>query len=56
MTLGLYIAKVKQHDKDIAEIKNRQNSTDSVLQNINNTLTALDTKMQLLLDDRIKTK
>ena len=54
MTLGLYIAKVKQHDKDIEEIKKRQTSTDTLLQSMNQTLTSLDTKMSLLLNDRIK--
>ena len=54
MTIGLYISKIKQHDVEIKEIKERQNNTDSLLQNINNALSSLNTKMDLVLNDKIK--
>lgn len=54
MTIGLYVAKIKQHDAEIKEIKEKQVCVDSLLQSINNTLTSLDTKVDLLINDKIK--
>lgn len=53
---GLYIGKIKQHDQELKEIKERQNSTDRALDSINNLLNRLDTKVDLLINDKIKTK
>ena len=56
MSLGIYIAKVKQHDKDISEIKSKQQTLDTLLQSINNNLTELNTKVGFLLEEhKIKT-
>ena len=52
--LGVYITKIKQHDKEISEIKKRQESIDGLLMSINNTLTELSTKVDLLISDKIK--
>ena len=52
--LGVYITKIKQHDKEIGEIKKRQESIDGLLMSINNTLTELSTKVDLLIQDKIK--
>lgn len=58
MTLGIYIAKLKQHEKDIEELKRGQNEVENTLntavQSINNTLIDLNTKMNLLLSGKIK--
>ncbi len=53
---GLYIGKIKQHDQELKEIKERQNTTDRALDSINNLLNRLDTKVDLLINDKIKTK
>lgn len=54
MTVGLYLSKIKQHDVEIRELKEKQNNTDSILQNINNALSSLNTKMDLVINDKIK--
>lgn len=54
MTVGLYVSKIKQHDVEIREIKEKQSSTESVLQSISKSLVSLDTKVDLLLNDKIK--
>lgn len=54
MTVGLYVSKIKQHDVEIREIKEKQLSTESVLQSISKSLVSLDTKVDLLLNDKIK--
>lgn len=51
--IGIYTQKIKQHEIEINELKNRQASTDTILQSINNTLTSLDTKVDLLLQGKI---
>ena len=52
--VGVYVTKIKQHDKDIDSIKTRQESIDKLLMSINNTLTELSTKVDLLISDKIK--
>ena len=52
--IGVYVTKIKQHDKEIESIKNRQESIDKLLMSINNTLTELSTKVDLLIQDKIK--
>lgn len=52
--IGIYTNKIKQHDKEIEEIKARQNSTEDLLKSIDKTLTSLNTKVDLLLTGKIK--
>ena len=52
--IGVYVSKIKQHDKELEDIKKRQDNIDAVLMSINNNLTALSTKVDLLISDRIK--
>lgn len=54
MTVGLYVSKIRQHDVEIKELKGKQSNTDSILQNINNSLSSLNTKMDLVINDKIK--
>ena len=51
--IGIYTQKIKQHDREIKELKAKQASTETILQSINNTLTSLDTKVDLLLKGKI---
>lgn len=51
--LGMYLSKIKQHDVEIKELKEKQNSNETVLQSINNTLASLNTKVDLLLKGKI---
>lgn len=51
--IGIYTAKIKQHDKEIEEIKTRQDSTEKLLQSIDKTLTSLNTKVDLLLTGKL---
>lgn len=62
--IGIYTQKIKQHDIDLKNIKEqhekdvlaltqRQNSTDTILQSINNTLASLDAKVDLLIKGKI---
>ena len=52
--VGVYVTKIKQHDKELEEIKNKQDCIDKLLISINKTLAELNTKVQLLIDDKIK--
>lgn len=54
--VGVYTQKIKQHDKDIAEIKSRQDTTEHLLKSIDNNLASLNTKVDLLLNGKIKTQ
>lgn len=51
--LGMYLSKIKQHDVEIKELKEKQSSNETILQSINNTLASLDTKVDLLLKGKI---
>lgn len=53
MTLGMYTTKIKQHDKEIEELKAKQNNTETLLQAINTQLVELNTKMSLLIRGKI---
>lgn len=53
--VGTYTQKIKQHDKDIEDIKNRQDTTEKLLKSIDNNLASLNTKVDLLLNGKIKT-
>lgn len=52
--IGIYTNKIKQHDKEIEDIKLRQNSTEDLLKSIDKTLTSLNTKVDLLLTGKLK--
>lgn len=52
--IGIYTNKIRQHDKEIEEIKLRQNSTEDLLKSIDKTLTSLNTKVDLLLTGKLK--
>lgn len=52
--IGIYSNKIKQHDKEIEDIKTRQNSTEELLKSIDKTLTSLNTKVDLFLTGKIK--
>lgn len=54
ITLGLYSGKITQHDKDIMSLQEKQTSQQVVLQNISSSLASLNTKVDLLIDDKIK--
>lgn len=56
MSLGIYVSKIKQHDKDISELKKDQKSLEVLLQSINNNLTELNTKVGFLLEERNNVK
>ena len=56
MTLGMYCTKIRQHDKDIEEIKNRVNASSEIFQTISNQLAELNTKVSLLIDGKIEVK
>lgn len=43
----------KQHESDVAKLRTRQDSTDSLLQSINTQLVELNTKMTLLLNGKL---
>lgn len=51
--IGIYSNKIKQHDKEIEEIKNRQDSTEKLLQSIDKSLTQLNTKVDLLIQGKL---
>lgn len=54
--VGTYTQKIKQHDKEITEIKNRQDSTEKLLKSIDNNLASLNTKMDLMLNGKLNTQ
>lgn len=54
MTIGLYIAKIKQHDIEIKDLKEKQDSVDRLLSSIDKQLTELNTKVSLLLQGKIQ--
>lgn len=43
----------KQHENDVAKLRTRQDSTDSLLQSINTQLVELNTKMSLLISGKL---
>lgn len=51
--IGVYTAKIKQHEQEIQDLRERQNSTEELLKNIDKQLTEVNTKMSLLLQGRI---
>lgn len=53
MTLGMYVTKIKQHDKEIEDIKKQQNTNETLLNAINTQLVELNTKVTLLLRGKI---
>ncbi|MCQ2587918.1 MAG: hypothetical protein MJ174_07370 [Treponema sp.] len=54
VSLGMYFNRVRQLEKEIEEIKHRQNNTDKLLTDISKQLTELNTKVSLLIDQKIK--
>lgn len=44
----------KDIDKDISQINVKQNQTDTILQSINNLLASVNSKVDLLIDGKIK--
>lgn len=55
VSIGMYIAKIKQHDNELKEIKNHQQTTDQLLINISNQLADLNSKVGLLIQGKINT-
>lgn len=53
---GILKQKINDHDKELAEIKAKQAQMDSLMQSINNSLVALNTKVDLLMDGKLNTK
>lgn len=53
VTIGVYMTKIKQLEKDLEKLEQKQNTTDDLLKSINTQLTELNTKMSLLLRGKI---
>lgn len=53
ITVGVYMTKIKQIEKNIDKLEKKQDTTDQLLQSINTQLTELNTKMSLLLRGKI---
>ena len=51
---GVFKTKLKQHDIEIRDIKNRQNTNDKLLSDIVKQLTELNTKMDLIVGGKLK--
>lgn len=56
VTFGILKQKIADHDKEICEIKTKQSQLETLLQSINNSLVALNTKVDLLMDGKLNTR
>lgn len=53
--IGMYSQKIKQHDKEIEDLKVKSDKNTELLNEINKQLAELNTKMSLLINGRINT-
>lgn len=53
VTIGVYMTRIKQIEKDVEKLEKKQDTTDQLLKSIDTQLTELNTKMSLLLRGKI---
>lgn len=55
-SLGICYSNINQLEKEITSIKNRQTTFEMTVNDMNKTITSIDTKMNLLLDNKLVVK
>ena len=52
-SIGIYYNEISQLQKEVQTIKNRQSTFETTVNDMNKTITAIDTKMNLLLENKL---